>query len=78
LPAAFLAPVQIGITLGTLRAGAYGGPTRRAYGALGDDVNLAARLMQSAAPGEIVLSGHVHRAVAAQFSFEPRTAANEG
>jgi adenylate cyclase len=69
----FLAPLQSGITQGTLRVGAYGGKTRRTYGALGDDVNLAARLMQTAAPGEILLSGSVQKVVAAQFVFEPRS-----
>ena len=46
--------------------------TRRTYGALGDDVNLAARLMTTAAPGEILVSGRVHNAVAEAFTFEPR------
>jgi len=69
----YLAPLQIGLTQGTLRVGAYGGPTRRTYGAFGDEVNLAARLMQTAAPGEILLSGPVQKAVAAQFVFEPRS-----
>ena len=36
--------LQMGITQGLMRVGAYGGATRRVYGALGDDVNLAARL----------------------------------
>ena len=46
--------------------------TRRTYGALGDDVNLAARLMSAAVPGEVVVSGGVRKEVAEQFSFEPR------
>ena len=68
----FLAPLQFGITQGTLRVGAYGGATRKTFGALGDDVNLAARLMTTAAPDEILLSGHAHKAVENQFAFEPR------
>lgn len=67
----YLAPLQIGVTRGLMRVGAYGGLTRRRFGALGDDVNLAARLMQTAAPDEILVSGHVHKAVAHDFSFEP-------
>ena len=67
----FLQPLKIGITQGTLRIGAYGGPTRKTFGALGDDVNLAARLMSNAAPGEILLSSHVHKAVEQHFVFEP-------
>jgi class 3 adenylate cyclase/tetratricopeptide (TPR) repeat protein len=68
----FLQPLQIGITKGTLRVGAYGGVTRRTYGALGDDVNLAARLMMTASLGEILLSGQVQKATANDFVFEPR------
>jgi adenylate cyclase len=67
----FLEPLQMGITQGALRVGAYGGNTRRTYGALGDEVNLAARLMSIAAPGEILLSGHAHKAVEDHFVFEP-------
>ena len=48
--------VQIGVTRGTMRTGAYGGLTRRTYGVLGDDVNLSARLMQNARPGQILVS----------------------
>jgi adenylate cyclase len=65
-------PLQIGITQGLMRVGAYGGETRKTFGALGDDVNLAARLMMTAKTGEIMLSGHVHKVVADQFTFEPR------
>lgn len=68
----FLQPLQIGITQGTLRVGAYGAPTRKTFGALGDDVNLAARLMMTAAAGEIIVSSHVHKTVEPYFVFEPR------
>ena len=34
--------LQIGVTQGLMRVGAYGGETRKTFGALGDDVNLAA------------------------------------
>lgn len=51
-----LPPVQIGISRGIARTGIYGGTTRRTYGALGDEVNLAARLMQQAEPGTILIS----------------------
>ena len=64
--------LQMGITQGVMRVGAYGGKTRKAFGALGDDVNLAARLMTTASTGEILLSGHMHQAVINQFTFEPR------
>jgi class 3 adenylate cyclase/tetratricopeptide (TPR) repeat protein len=66
--------IQIGITQGVMRVGAYGGKTRRTYGALGDGVNLAARLMQAAAPDEILVSGRIQRAAATLFNFEYRDA----
>ena len=55
--------LQMGITQGLMRVGAYGGATRKTFGALGDDVNLAARLMTTATAGEILVSGHVHKAL---------------
>jgi class 3 adenylate cyclase/tetratricopeptide (TPR) repeat protein len=69
----FLQPLQIGVTQGILRVGAYGGHSRKTFGALGDEVNLAARLMTTASAGEILLSGHVHKAVEPYFVFEPRS-----
>ncbi|MBK8935295.1 MAG: AAA family ATPase [Chloroflexi bacterium] len=64
--------VQVGLSYGLLRVGAYGGQTRRTFGALGDHVNLAARLMSTAVPGEILLSGHIHKATSRDFVFDPR------
>jgi adenylate cyclase len=66
----FIRPVQIGISQGTMRAGAYGGTTRRTYGVLSDEVNLAARLMQHAAPGEVLVSKRVQKAVPEAFTWE--------
>ncbi|MDX2160003.1 MAG: tetratricopeptide repeat protein [bacterium] len=68
---AYIRSIHIGISQGMMRAGAYGGATRRTYGVLGDDVNLAARLMQHAAPGEILMSERVYKAVARSFVIEP-------
>ena len=65
-------PLQIGITHGLTRVGTYGGETRQTYGALGDDVNLAAYLMTAANPGDILLSEHAHSAVQDEFVFEPQ------
>jgi adenylate cyclase len=66
----FAASTRIGLTMGTMRTGAYGGTTRRTYGVLGDDVNLAARLMSKAQQAEVLVSGRVQRAVASQFTWE--------
>ena len=68
----FLDPVQMGLSQGTLRVGSYGGTKRRTYGALGDDVNLAVRLMQTAAPGEVLISGRVQAALGKRYMVEPR------
>jgi predicted ATPase/class 3 adenylate cyclase len=66
----FIGSVQIGLSRGEMRTGAYGSTTRRCYGALGDEVNLAARLMQVAAPGQILASGRVQAACANYFTWE--------
>jgi len=67
----FLQPLQIGISRGVLRAGACGSVSRRAYALQGDEVNLAARLMQRAMPGEILISGRLQAALVADFALEP-------
>jgi class 3 adenylate cyclase len=60
---------QIGISRGRMRTGAYGGPTRRTYGVLGDDVNMAARLMSTAELGQILVSQPIADAVARQYTL---------
>jgi adenylate cyclase len=67
----YLHPLQIGISRGVLRVGTCGSPTRHAYGAMGDEVNLAARLMGRAAPGEALISGRVQSLLAGEFRLEP-------
>jgi tetratricopeptide (TPR) repeat protein len=59
----FIRDVHIGLSRGQMRTGAYGGTSRRTYGVLGNDANIAARLMQRAAPGQILISERVARAV---------------
>ena len=68
----YIQPVQIGISRGIMRAGAYGGVQRRAYGVLGDEVNVAARLMTLALPGEILVTSQVQELLGSQFQLEPR------
>lgn len=67
----FLESIQIGISRGFVLAGLYGGSTRRTYGVLGDEVNVAARLMTAVQGNEILVSGHVQSQVAELFNFEP-------
>jgi adenylate cyclase len=62
--------LQIGIAQGHLRTGAYGGVTRRTYGVLGDEVNLAARLMTAAAPGEVIVDQAVRKGASDTFAWE--------
>lgn len=64
--------VQIGLSSGTLCVGAYGGATRRSFGAIGDEVNSAARLMAQARAGEILISGRVRQTAGDEFAFEAR------
>ena len=66
----YIQKVQIGISQGRMRTGAYGGTMRRTYGVLGDEVNVAARLMQAASPGEIYVRESVQRAIGDAFRCE--------
>jgi predicted ATPase/class 3 adenylate cyclase len=66
----FISAIQVGISRGTMRTGAYGGSTRRTYGVLGDEVNLAARLMEHASDGQVLVSESVHRAAGTAFAWQ--------
>lgn len=70
LPAEMSGPLiqqRIGITYGDTFAGQVGSSTRREYTVMGDDVNLAARLMGAAQMGQILLSDRVYDAVGDYF-----------
>lgn len=60
---------RTGITHGLTFAGQAGAATRREYTVMGDDVNLAARLMSAGAPGQILLAPSVYTKVAARFAI---------
>ena len=66
----FIHDVQIGISQGLTRTGACGGLHRRTYSALGDPVNMAARLMQNAPVGQVLVNQNVQRATADIFTWE--------
>jgi class 3 adenylate cyclase/tetratricopeptide (TPR) repeat protein len=59
---------RIGIARGQTFAGQAGSLTRREYTVMGDDVNLAARLMAAAQPGQILVSQRVYDAVVDHYS----------
>lgn len=61
---------QVGISHGYMRTGTYGGDTRRTYGVIGNQTNLAARLMQAAAEGTVLCDEETYRAAAHFFEFE--------
>ena len=55
------------VTVGILFVGAVGSQQRRVYTAQGDDMNLAAHLMQRAAPGEVLVSGRVRSDILGRY-----------
>ena len=63
-------PVRIGVNRGAVFAGAVGSPTRFTYSTMGDAVNLAARVMGKAAPGELVATAAVVERCAGRFAHE--------
>ena len=58
---------SIGITSGWARVGSLGSTLRRDYTAIGEVVNLAARLEEAAQPGEVLVSTEVYEKVADRF-----------
>jgi len=66
----FIVGIQIGVSHGRARVGAYGGRARRTYGALGDAVNLAARLMEAAPVGEIRCGESIHESAKGRWAFD--------
>jgi predicted ATPase/class 3 adenylate cyclase len=70
-PAAFnfMTPPQIGISQGRMWSGACGATTRRTYGVMGNETNMAARLMSNAQPGQILVSKRVAQMAERRYRF---------
>ena len=57
----FISEVQIGVSQGLTRTGACGGIFRRTYSSIGDAVNMAARLMQNAPSGQVLVNQNIRK-----------------
>jgi class 3 adenylate cyclase/tetratricopeptide (TPR) repeat protein len=64
-------PLSFGVTTGNVFSGEIGG-TRRVYTVMGDTVNLAARLMEHAEPGDVLTTARVLDRTKIRFHVEPR------
>ena len=64
-------PLRIGVNRGPVFSGDFGPPFRRTYSVKGDAINLAARVMGKAAPGQLLATREVIDRSATVFETEP-------
>ncbi len=63
--------VRVGINTGPVMVGQVGSDLRLEYTAMGDAVNVAARMEQTAEPGTVQITAETHRLVEPFFDLEP-------
>ncbi|MGI5862476.1 MAG: adenylate/guanylate cyclase domain-containing protein [Myxococcales bacterium] len=63
--------ITIGLNTGTVLAGTLGSEERIEYTALGDAVNVAARVQSTAKPGQVLITGPTLAAIGARFDVAP-------
>lgn len=62
--------LRVGVTSGLVYCGQVGSASHREYTVIGDTVNLAARLMEAAAPGQILAAETTRRATGGRFHWQ--------
>jgi class 3 adenylate cyclase/tetratricopeptide (TPR) repeat protein len=63
--------VRVGINTGPVVVGEVGSELKQEYSAMGDAVNVAARMEQSAEPGTVRITGDTYRLIGDLFDVEP-------